>query len=116
MAFISKNNRNWASKGEKVKWFCVLPFKLVEGVYWTYDGTQTKDGYIINIIDPKEFKRILEKLEKVDRFGVLYVTNVESIDELQSIINNSRLDYDDNFIEGANSIKKIDISEAKRYL
>lgn len=116
MALISKNKRNWASKGEKAKWFCVLPLKIVEGVYWVYDEVNTKDGYIINIIDPKEFRKIFEKLKEVDRFGVLYVTNIESIDELESVIQNSIIGYDDNFVEGANSIKKIDISEAKKYL
>lgn len=116
MALISKNNRNWASKGEKAKWFCVLPFKIVEGVYWTYDQVNTKDGYVINIIDPKEFRRILEKLKEVDRFGVLYVTNIESINELESVIQNGTIGYDENFVGGANSIKKIDISEAKKYL
>jgi hypothetical protein len=116
MALISKNNRNWASKGEKAKWFCVLPLKIVEGVYWTYDEVNTKDGYLINIIDPKEFRRIFEKLKEVDRFGILYVTNIESMDELESVINNSKLDYIENLVEKTNSIKKIDISEAKKYL
>lgn len=92
MALISKNNRDWASKGEKAKWFCIIP--MIPKVDWRpYPKCHSKTAYAIMILTNKEFKEIYHKCSYTpDKDGYIFtITKDMSLDEVKKFIEKSTI-------------------------